>query len=634
MLKRGSSATQASDSPAAGAAGRPKTVFVAGAPAVGKGTQCERIIEAYGLVHISPGNILRDHVRRDTDVGKLAAKAMNEGHLVPSDLVIKVVKERMACHDVENRGCLLDNFPLTAEQAEAMRGEIHADVFLYLEASQEALENRAQGRLVDPLTGGIYHSEYKPPPKGVEARLEQDNGGTSLIMARLKTYRKHIDAILPYFEGCIKKIDANRAPDEVFAKIKAVLDKHGWGPTEDAPYVGSKAFGGPFNAEEAQKAGFYSPDSPPEVGDRVVCFQRGPNFRREGVVVTLQEKVSDGQNGLKQGVTGLLIEVSRDQDGSPSPTSMCSHQSPNRTRAFSAWSVFLAPCNDMEYSSLSTTAKFQASHYCRISHVVGGVQSVSMADARRSLIDWLQNLTDSDNELIEVSEVTQEKILEAFDTKESPSLYCYSTNVKLTSRTQLVLGRDFSLYYRALNNTLNNDNEEGLHRAMPLIQHMVYDLLYDASGSKRRHKGGQLYKGDIQRPVPLNMQKLREAAAMGTVVRFRQFQSTTSDRKLAAKYQKREDGRGFMWEIDVPEDHWGARDIQDVAWRAGESETLFPPYAAFLVQAISDKSCHLQAVDFSSELEERAKRHKLHMELTPGLVDFEFDAHGAIKFSA
>eukprot|EP00403_Amphidinium_massartii_P034580 CAMPEP_0178442286 /NCGR_PEP_ID=MMETSP0689_2-20121128/38060_1 /TAXON_ID=160604 /ORGANISM="Amphidinium massartii, Strain CS-259" /LENGTH=603 /DNA_ID=CAMNT_0020065775 /DNA_START=223 /DNA_END=2034 /DNA_ORIENTATION=- len=591
--------------------GRTKTVLVAGAPAVGKGTQCEKIIEAFGLVHISPGEILRDHVRRDTEVGRQAAKAMNAGHLVPSDLVIQVVKERMSQADVANRGCLLDNFPLTAEQAEAMQGHIQPDVLLYMEASEEVLQKRAQGRLLDPRTGAIYHEDFKKPPKNVEARLERrEDDSEALVIARLKTYKKHIAAILPYFKVCMQRIDADRPPHEVFADIKSVLASKGWGPTEDEPYVGSKAFGGPFSAEDAQRAGFYSPDSPPEVGDRVVCFQRGSKWQREGIVVSMEEKESDGSDGLKEGVTGLWVEVDRDGEiGSPMSASSVPRNAKNR--AFQAWSVFLAPCNDMEYSSLCTTAKFQASNFCRLWRDVGDVPYVTFGEARASLQEWLRELEDSDGEPIEVSETAMERILAAFDTKERPSLYVYSTNMKLTSRTQAVMGRDFSIYYRALNNTLNNDNEAGLQRALPLMQHMVRDILYDENGEKRRHKGGKLWKGDAQRPVPLNMQKLREACAMGTAVRFRQFQSTTSDRNMAVKYQRREDGRGFLWSMDVPEDFWGASEIADVAWRTGESETLFPPYAAFLVQAVSEGTCHLVATDFTRELEERALRHGL-----------------------
>ena len=93
----------------------------------------------------------------------------------------------------------------------------------------------------------------------------------------------------------------------------------------------------------------------------------------------------------------------------------------------------------------------------------------------------------------------------------------------------------------------------------------------------------------------LNMQKLREAQRLDRFVRFRQFQSTTREKALAEKYQAREDGKGYLWIIDIPHGFWGARDIQDISLEK-ESETLFPPYSAFRVQNLDDGMCHLLAV--------------------------------------
>eukprot|EP00441_Pelagodinium_beii_P011147 CAMPEP_0197689528 /NCGR_PEP_ID=MMETSP1338-20131121/106999_1 /TAXON_ID=43686 ORGANISM="Pelagodinium beii, Strain RCC1491" /NCGR_SAMPLE_ID=MMETSP1338 /ASSEMBLY_ACC=CAM_ASM_000754 /LENGTH=155 /DNA_ID=CAMNT_0043271871 /DNA_START=54 /DNA_END=521 /DNA_ORIENTATION=- len=146
---------------------------------------------------------------------------------------------------------------------------------------------------------------------------------------------------------------------------------------------------------------------------------------------------------------------------------------------------------------------------------------------------------------------------------------------------------------------------------MPLIHRMVYLLLYEADGSKRLHQGGQVWKGDTQRPVPLNMNKLREAQRLQKIIRFRQFQSTTSNRALAEKYRKREDGRGYLWTIDIAPRFWGARDIHDISWKEGESETLFPAYSAFYVRSVDDDGCHLEAADRCKDLTERALRNGL-----------------------
>ncbi|CAK9018889.1 2 [Durusdinium trenchii] len=96
--------------------------------------------------------------------------------------------------------------------------------------------------------------------------------------------------------------------------------------------------------------------------------------------------------------------------------------------------------------------------------------------------------------------------------------------------------------------------------------------------------------------VPLNMQRLKLALRHDVPIRFRQFQSTTSDYKVAARFQKREDHPGFLWVIDIPENHFGARNIQDVSSRSNESETLFPPYSMFQVVEVSNQRCHLKAL--------------------------------------
>ena len=179
-------------------------------------------------------------------------------------------------------------------------------------------------------------------------------------------------------------------------------------------------------------------------------------------------------------------------------------------------------------------------------------------------------------------------------------------------RTTAVLGHDFSVYYRALNNALNNDREDDLRAALPLLRHMVAAICRAEGGGPRRYpRAARVWKGDAQRPVPLNAQKLREAAEMRTAVRFRQFQSATSDEKLATKYRRREDGKGFLWTIDIPAGFVGAREIAEVAWREREAETLFAPFCAFLVVSVAEDGCHLLAVKMGTELQEVAARHGL-----------------------
>ena len=144
--------------------------------------------------------------------------------------------------------------------------------------------------------------------------------------------------------------------------------------------------------------------------------------------------------------------------------------------SFTSWSAFLAPVNDKEYSSLCTTHGLLSSNFCSLypcSKGVGDVDFVAKETARRSLETWLTNLEDADGEPFEIDSAKLQSLLELFDSHEDASLYLYTTHQKLGQRVTLNTGQDYSLYYRALNNTLNCDAPSNLENAMPLIQRMV-----------------------------------------------------------------------------------------------------------------------------------------------------------------
>ena len=145
-------------------------IIISGAPGSGKGTQCEFIKKKFGVVHISTGDILRDHVKRQTDLGKQAKSFMDKGALVPDELVIALVKDRLSQPDCQKQGWLLDGFPRTAAQAEAMDKEgIKGDSFVLLDVPDSVLVDRCAQRRLDPETGKMYHLTTNPPPEDVAA---------------------------------------------------------------------------------------------------------------------------------------------------------------------------------------------------------------------------------------------------------------------------------------------------------------------------------------------------------------------------------------------------------------------------------------------------------------------------------
>ena len=156
----------------------PLDVVICGAPASGKGTQCEMIKSEFGLVHLSTGDILRAAVQEGTDLGKTAKGFMDAGQLVPDELIIDVICARLKQEDCQTQGWLLDGFPRTKAQADALtKAGMVPDCFLMLDVPEEVLVERVTGRRTDPVTGKIYHMTFKPPETPeISARLVQRSG--------------------------------------------------------------------------------------------------------------------------------------------------------------------------------------------------------------------------------------------------------------------------------------------------------------------------------------------------------------------------------------------------------------------------------------------------------------------------
>lgn len=205
----------------------PPHILISGPPASGKGTQCEYIVRKYDVVHISTGDMLRSAVKNKTTLGVKAKSYMDEGRLVPDDLVISMLKERIAEDDCVQKGWLLDGFPRTAVQAEALtEANILPDAVVILEVEEDVLIERVVGRRTDPETGKIYHMKFSPPSDpDVIGRLTQRSDDTEeKARVRLDNYYKHARSIQGHYASMLSKVDGNRDKADVFTDISDIID--------------------------------------------------------------------------------------------------------------------------------------------------------------------------------------------------------------------------------------------------------------------------------------------------------------------------------------------------------------------------------------------------------------------------
>ena len=205
-------------------------MILVGPPGAGKGTQAVHLVERFKISHISTGDMLRAAVNEGTELGKQADGYMKAGGLVPDELVIALVIERIGKPDCA-KGFMLDGFPRTRPQAEALDVELHKagvalDVVLQIEVPDNLIVERITGRRLDPDTGDIYHMKFKPPAADIAGRVMQRKDDTEeACRARLEKYHSETAPIIPFYEaqGRLKRVDGNAAPDEVSQRIRQVL---------------------------------------------------------------------------------------------------------------------------------------------------------------------------------------------------------------------------------------------------------------------------------------------------------------------------------------------------------------------------------------------------------------------------
>lgn len=197
-----------------------------GGPASGKGTQCEKIASEYGVIHLSTGDMLREAVRQSSEIGKIAKSYMDAGELVPDEIMIQIVTERISQADCKRHGYLLDGFPRTPAQAEALQKMgISADLFVFLDVPDSELIARVVGRRLDPVTGKIYHMKYFPPPADIVDRLTQRSDDTVEKMTnRLHQFHDNANAVRSYYDDVLVQVNGMGSPESITERIMTVID--------------------------------------------------------------------------------------------------------------------------------------------------------------------------------------------------------------------------------------------------------------------------------------------------------------------------------------------------------------------------------------------------------------------------
>lgn len=206
-----------------------RRVVLLGPPGAGKGTQARVLALRLGVPHVSTGDLFRWHVSQETPLGRKAREYLERGLLVPDEITVSMVAEKM-----DGRGFVLDGFPRNLAQARALeeilrrRGE-ELDAALLLEVPEEELVERLSGRRVCAVCGRNYHLRFQPPPGGRCScggeLLEREDDREEVVRRRIRVYREETSPLVEFYEGRGKliRVDGLGDPDEVSSRILAAL---------------------------------------------------------------------------------------------------------------------------------------------------------------------------------------------------------------------------------------------------------------------------------------------------------------------------------------------------------------------------------------------------------------------------
>jgi adenylate kinase len=213
----------------------PTYIVLLGPPGVGKGTQAEILAEKTGLPHVSSGDLFRDNIKNSTELGQRAKSYMDKGELVPDNVTIDMVKDRLSREDCA-RGAILDGFPRTPPQAEALQlmlADFHGGVNVvpFITARSEVLIARASGRWTCRAEGHIYHGLFNPPKIAGQCDVDgselyqRDDDKPETVARRISVYVEQTAPLVEYYrrKGKLVEIDGTKSIDEVTAELLSAI---------------------------------------------------------------------------------------------------------------------------------------------------------------------------------------------------------------------------------------------------------------------------------------------------------------------------------------------------------------------------------------------------------------------------
>ena len=211
-------------------------IVMLGPPGVGKGTQAKILAEKTGLAHISSGDLFRENIKNETELGKLAQSFMNKGELVPDDVTIAMIRERLSRPDCQS-GAILDGFPRTPAQADAldqMLLEFDGDVNAvpYVTAPDEILIERLSGRWTCRANGHVFHVKYNPPREPGKCDFDgselyqRDDDKVDTVTRRIQVYMEQTAPLIAYYReaGKLLEIDGSKPIEQVAAVLVRALE--------------------------------------------------------------------------------------------------------------------------------------------------------------------------------------------------------------------------------------------------------------------------------------------------------------------------------------------------------------------------------------------------------------------------